>query len=78
MHEQVIILVAALNRIMKDIPPDEVGTFRDSLLRYAEENESLLCSEINRTGVLTPEMRRAIEGFSQKYLELYNAQKQGR
>lgn len=77
-HEQVITLVAALNHTMQSIPPEKIADFRDGFLRYTEEKEGDICSVIDHTGVLTPETRRSIQEAAKKYLEIFNANQQGR
>ena len=75
-HEQVMILVAALNHIMQDIPPEDIGMFRQSLIGYAEEKAPDLCRRITQTGLLSDDMREEIIGLSKEFLSMWKSGRQ--
>ncbi len=68
-HQQVIILVAALAHQMQDIAIDKIDGFRSEFLAYMEENSPALCSDIDRNGVLTDEIRSEIIASVKKFKE---------
>ena len=77
-HQQVIILVAALNHVMQDIPLDSMDAFRSGLLACAEEEGQELCRRIDSTGLLSPGDREEIIAIARRYLAQYLADgKQG-
>lgn len=70
-HEQVITLIAALSHTMQNIPSEKIKHFQKGLLEYAKENAADICSKIDRTGSITPEMEEDIRELSKKYLDIY-------
>ena len=77
-HQQVVILVSALNHVMQDVPLDDMDAFRAGLLAYVEEEGQDLCRRIDRTGQLSPEDRTEILALARKYLgQFRNGGKQG-
>jgi F-type H+-transporting ATPase subunit alpha len=68
-HQQVIILTAALNHVMQDIPLEEMDRFRSDLLDYLGENAPDLCRRIDMTGMLSDEDREEILALAKKALE---------
>lgn len=68
-HEQVILLVAALNHVMQEVPPAKIGEFRKRLLHYIKEEGLALCQEIDQTGGLTDETRQEILRLSREFLK---------
>ena len=68
LHEQVVLLVAALHHVMQDIPLDEIGRFRAGLLSYFQVHAAELCERIGQTGRMTPEERDLICRLSEEYL----------
>ena len=68
LHEQVVLLVAALHHVMQDIPLDEIGRFRAGLLSYFQVHAADLCERIGQTGRMTPEERDLICRLSEEYL----------
>jgi F-type H+/Na+-transporting ATPase subunit alpha len=75
-YEQVIILVAALNQIIQDIPPEDIGMFKQSLIGYAEEKAPDLCRRITQTGLLSDDMRKEIIGLSKEFLSMWKSGRQ--
>ena len=74
-HEQVIMLVAALNKVMLSIPANEIQEFRKGLISHVESQLPDLCRRIDSTGEFSEEIRSEIISASKNYLEIY---KQGR
>ena len=60
LHEQVIILCAAIGHAMDEIPVERILEFRTEMLRNFELTEGDLCRRIDDTGVLSPEDKEAI------------------
>ncbi len=60
LHEQVIILCAAIGHAMDEIPVEKILEFRTEMLRNFELTEGDLCRRIDDTGVLSPEDKDAI------------------
>ena len=73
---QVIALVAALHHVMQDVPPDEVGAFREEMLAYFESNAAFLCTAIEQTGQLSEEHKSAICVIAEQFLKDYLARKE--
>ncbi len=68
MHQQVILLVAALSHAMQDVPLEELSAFRDGLLDFAERQIPELCQEIEEVGAkLTQEQRERILDMVRRY-----------
>lgn len=68
-HEQVIVLVAALNHIMQDVPLGKIGEFKQGLIRYIEKQAPYICQEIDKKGQLSDEIRQDIIGLAQEFLQ---------
>lgn len=75
LHEQIIILVAATAQVMVDIPVDDITDFRRTLLDYFNQNESMLCSEIDNSGKLSDDDKKKIIDVSKKLAAEYLAEK---
>lgn len=73
-HEQVFVLVAALNHVMQELKPEQVLEFRTRLLAELEEQAPELGSEIDRTGILSDETRAQILRLSRRALERFQAE----
>ena len=67
--DRVIVLVAALNHVMQDVPLEKMDAFRAGLLAYVEENAMDLCQRIDRTGLLPQEDREEIIRLARAYLD---------
>ncbi|MCC8129274.1 MAG: F0F1 ATP synthase subunit alpha [Clostridiales bacterium] len=59
-HQQVILLVTALNHVMQELTPAQVERFKERLLADTETRDGELCRRIDATGRLTPEDRERI------------------
>lgn len=67
-HEQIILLVSALNHVMQDIPTKKIGEFKEGLLRFFEEQAPHISQELNNTGVLSNELKEDIVKYAREYL----------
>ena len=72
-HQQVVVLVSALNHVMQDIPLDDIDAFRSGLLAFAEAEGADLCHRIDVTGQLSQEDREDIVSLARRYLAQYQA-----
>ena len=72
-HQQVCILVAALARSFVDVPMKKIPECVHGMLQYIEEKAPHICSEIDRSGVLSDENRQAIPKLAKEYVERQNA-----
>ncbi len=68
-HQQVIMLTAALDHVMQDIPAERIGAFRAALLSELEGAAPELCRRIDETGKLTDADREEILSRSRAFLE---------
>jgi len=59
-HQQVTVLLAAMARVMQDVPLEEMDDFRAFLLRTVEEASPDLCSRIDLAGQLDETDREEI------------------
>ncbi|NLJ59052.1 MAG: F0F1 ATP synthase subunit alpha [Tissierellia bacterium] len=71
-HEQIIFLVAGLNHVMQDIPPEEINDFKYKMLHYFEEQAPYIIREIE-SGKLTEEIKEDIVRIAREYLNQYVA-----
>ena len=68
-HEQVILLVAALNHIISQVPVNDVGAFKNGLLKFIEMQASYIRQNIDRTGELSDDDRNDIINLASDYLK---------
>jgi len=59
-HEQVILLTAALNHALQEIPPKEIASFAEDLVEHFNTSCRWLCQRIDNTGVLSAQDREEI------------------
>ena len=71
LHEQVIMLVSATAHVMQDIPVDNISDFRNKLLEYFHEEEDVMCKQIDSTGQLSDDDKKAIIDAALKFKESY-------
>nr|WP_325216270.1 F0F1 ATP synthase subunit alpha [uncultured Oscillibacter sp.] len=76
-HEQVVILAAAMARVMLEVPLERMDAFRAHLLSAVKEEAPDLCSRIDRTGRLAPEDREEIVSLAKRALESFGGKKGG-
>lgn len=67
LHEQVIVLVAALNHMMQEVSIREVRSFSRELVRYIEEQAVDLCNEIDQKGILSSERKEEILKYAKQF-----------
>ena len=69
LHEQVIILCAAIAHVMENVPLTGIIKFRDEMLKHFAMTESALCAKIDETGVMTPEEKEQIIEAAKRFYE---------
>ena len=72
-HRQVILLTAALNKLLLPVPLDKFPDYQEKLLKTVEEQNRAACGRIDRTGELTDEDRanllESAKEFTISYME---------
>ena len=68
-HEQVILLVAAMNHIFQNVPVKEVRKTAAELLEYAESNIPEVCMMIDKEGKLEDDAKEKILAASRQFLK---------
>ena len=80
-HEQVILLTAALNHVLQEVPVKQMDQFRREFLADMERTAGGLCRRIDQTGQLTDEDLRSIvelaRAFVQKQLASVSQEEKG-
>ncbi len=76
-HQQVILLVCVMGRVMQDVPLDRMEEFRAGLLSHVEENAPDVCRGVDITGHLDQSDREQIVALARDYLALFQSGKQG-
>ena len=71
LHEQVFLLVAALDHVFQDIPLDDISKFKKEMLDYFEDNAPGLVNSIDEKKVLETEDREEIIDVARDFLEHY-------
>ena len=66
-HRQVILLTAALNKLLLDIPLHRLDEFREGMLKTVEEQNRAACGRIDRTGELTEEDKANLLRSAREY-----------
>lgn len=72
-HQQVILLVTALNHVMQELSPSQVERFKGALLSYMEAQDGALCHRIDATGRLPREDRERILELARACLDRFLA-----
>jgi len=67
-HRQVILLTAAMDHVMQDVPLEALDQFREGLLAFFEEEAAELCSRIDQTGELSGDDREELLDLARQYL----------
>ena len=70
-HQQVILLTAAMDHVMQDVPLSRMDEFRAGLLAALERDASDLCARIDQTGKLPQEDREEILELSRDCLKQF-------
>ena len=79
-HQQVILLVAALNHVMQTVPLASMDDFRTQLLQYVETQNMVLCRKVDESGQMSDDDRETILKLSKDFLAQYqgtSAEKNG-
>jgi F-type H+-transporting ATPase subunit alpha len=66
-HEQVILLLAALDHVMQEVPLDQMDDFRQGLLEHIRAHAPQICQEIDQTGQLSDEAKQEILDLAHGY-----------
>ncbi|MDE7170801.1 MAG: hypothetical protein K2O11_02855, partial [Oscillospiraceae bacterium] len=72
-HQQVIVLTAAMDHVMQDVPLAKMDGFRAGLLAAFEEEAPDLCTRIDQTGKLSQEDREEILLLARDYLKRFQS-----
>ncbi len=67
LHEQVITLVLATNKVMLNVEVKKIKQFQKDILTYFEEKHADICNEIETNQVLTDELVKAILDAANQY-----------
>ena len=70
-HQQVIILVMAMGKIMLGMDKESIGRFMKDLLAYFEETQKPLCQTIDATGKVSPEEMELIRKVAGEFRAQY-------
>ncbi len=72
-HSMVVLLIAALNHTMEDIPLDELLTYRDEMLAAVEAQCGDVCRHIDRNGKLTDRDRNLLLDAAKEFAAQWRA-----
>ena len=70
-HQQVIVLTAAMDHVMQDVPLNRMDEFRTGLLAALEEAAPDLCARIDQSGRLSQDDRTQILNLAREYLRRF-------
>ena len=73
-HQEVILLVAALDHVMQTVPLARMDDFRTGLLTYIETQDQALCRRIDESGQLSDEDRETILKLSREFLTRFQTE----
>ena len=73
-HQQVILLVAALDHVMQMVPLARMDDFRTGLLTYIETQDQALCRRVDESGQLSDEDRETILKLSREFLTRFQTE----
>lgn len=73
-HQQVILLVAALDHVMQTVSLARMDDFRTGLLTYIETQDQALCRRIDESGQLSDEDRETILKLSREFLTRFQTE----
>lgn len=71
LHSMVIILVTATARLLMELELKQIKPFIDDLLSHFERMHAGICSEIDKSGKLSDEVREEIKAIAGEYLETW-------
>ena len=72
-HQQVVVLTAAMDHVMQDVPLNRMDDFRTGLLAAVEQEGADLCARIDQTGKLSEDDREEILDLARAYLARFQA-----
>jgi F-type H+-transporting ATPase subunit alpha len=70
-EDQVVILYAVTNNLMRDVPVARVAEFEDALLREVNETHSELIASIHGTGKLLPETEKELKTVITEFVQTF-------
>ena len=70
-EDQVVILYAVTNNLMRDVPVARVAEFEDALLREVNETHSELIASIHETGKLLPETEKELKTVITEFVQTF-------
>ncbi len=76
-HRQVTVLIAAMARVMLDVPVEKIPAFRDALGAYVEQRAPELCRHIDEAGQLSEEDRETLLELAREARERFLAPENG-
>ena len=65
--KQVILLCAANDRLLVDVPADQMEQFKDGLYGFMEAEHPEICQEIADTGALSDDLKERILAAVRQY-----------
>lgn len=68
-HDQVIVLVAAMNHMFEKVPVNKVTAVKDELCAYFNDKAAAICSRIDSEKKLTDETKQEIIHIAEKFFE---------
>ena len=74
-HEQVIMLIVALNHITQEVPAGEIAKFNRGLLKYIEAQAPYIRQDIDQTGRLSEDDKKNILSLAREFLKRMQAGK---
>ena len=74
-HEQVIMLIVALNHITQEVPAGEIAKFNRGLLKYIEAQAPYIRQDIDQTGQLSEDDKKNILSLAREFLKRMQAGK---
>ncbi len=70
-HAMVILLLAALNHTMVDVPLDDLLAYREKLLEAVERKQDHICRRIDRNGTLDEHDKQLLLDAAREFTELW-------
>ena len=68
LHEQVILLMTAVNKLMNDIDPSDVRAFSEELLQFFDREHGDLALAIENEKALSDELKDAILAAAREFV----------
>ncbi len=77
LHKQVILLLAATNRLLINVPSDKLEEYKEKLTAFIEMNYPAIVSEIENGKIMTDELKTGILDAVKAYQSLQNEAEPG-